>query len=78
MVLARVNPLFAHETAEAVHKQWRVVANQLRETFPKLAAMMYESEDDVLAFTAFPKAHQKQLASTNPLERGRHVVAVPG
>jgi hypothetical protein len=31
--------------------------------------MLDEAENDVLAFMDFPKAHRKQLASTNPLER---------
>jgi len=31
--------------------------------------MLDDAEEDVLAFMAFPKAHRKQLASTNPLER---------
>ena len=69
MVLALINTVFAQETAEAASAQWRVVADQLREKFPKLAAMMDEAEADVLAFTNFPKAHRKQIASTNPLER---------
>ena len=69
MVLALINTAFAQETAEAAHEQWHVVADQLREKFPKLAAMMDEAEDDVLAFMDFPKAHRKQIASTNPLER---------
>ena len=69
MVLALINTVFAQETAEAVHAQWRVVADQLRDKFPKLAAMLDEAEHDVLAFMDFPKAHRKQIASTNPLER---------
>ena len=69
MVLALINTVFAQETAEAAHAQWRIVADQLREKFPKLSAMMDEAENDVLAFTHFPKAHRKQIASTNPLER---------
>lgn len=69
MVLALINTVFAQETAEAAHAQWRVVADQLREKFPKLAAMMDDSEGDVLAFMDFPKAHRKQIASTNPIER---------
>jgi putative transposase len=69
MVLALINTVFAQETAESAHAQWRIVADQLREKFPKLSAMMDESEDDVLAFMDFPKAHRKQIASTNPLER---------
>jgi putative transposase len=69
MVLALINTVFAQETAEAAHQQWRTVADQLREKFPKLSALLDDAEHDVLAFMAFPKAHRKQLASTNPLER---------
>jgi putative transposase len=69
MVLALINTVFAQETAEAASAQWRAVADQLREKFPKLAAMLDEAEADVLAFMQFPKAHRKQIASTNPLER---------
>ena len=69
MVLALINTVFAQETAEAAHEQWRVVADQLRSKFPKLAALLDDAGDDVLAFMDFPKAHRKQIASTNPLER---------
>ena len=69
MVLALINTVFAQESAEAASMQWRAVADQLREKFPKLAAMLDEAEADVLAFMHFPKAHRTQIASTNPLER---------
>jgi putative transposase len=69
MVLAMINTVFAQETQEAAISQWRSVADQLREKFPKLAKLMDGSEADVLAFMGFPKAHTKQIHSTNPLER---------
>jgi len=69
MVLAFINTAFAQETTEAAHEQWRVVADHFREKLPKLAAMLDDSENEVLAFTNFPRAHRKQIASTNPLER---------
>ena len=69
MVLAMINTVFAQESQEAAIAQWRVVADQLRAKFPKLAAMLDRSESDVLAFMSFPKAHHKQIHSTNPLER---------
>jgi len=69
MVLALITTAFAQETPEQASAQWRIVANQLREKFPKLAAMLDDAEQDVLAFMAFPKAHRKQIYSTNPLER---------
>jgi putative transposase len=67
MVLALINTVFA-TTVEGAHEQWRIVADQLRAKFPKLATLLDESETDMLAFMDFPKAHRKQLASTNPLE----------
>jgi len=69
MVRAMINTIFAQETAEAASRQWRTVADQLREKFPRLAALMDGAETDVLAFMGFPKAHRAQIHSTNPLER---------
>lgn len=69
MVLALINTVFAQDTYEAAITQWRAVADQLREKFPKLAVLMDEAESDVLAFMTFPKAHRVQIHSTNPLER---------
>ena len=69
MVLALINTAFAQETTEAAHEQWRVVADHFRTKLPKLAGFLDEAEHDALAFTTFPRAHRKQLASTNPLER---------
>jgi putative transposase len=69
MVLAMINTVFAQESQEAAITQWRVVADQLREKFPRLAAMLDKSEADVLAYMGFPKAHRTQIHSTNPLER---------
>jgi len=69
MVSAAIATAFAQDTADAAHQQWRTVADQLREKFPKLAALMDSAEHDVLAFMQFPKAHRLQIHSTNPLER---------
>jgi putative transposase len=69
MVLALINTALAEETAEGAHAQWRVVADHFRTKLPKLAAMLDEAENDMLAFMDFPRAHRKQIASTNPLER---------
>jgi len=45
------------------------VADHFRPEVPKLAALLDEAENDVLAFMDFPRAHRKQIASTNPIER---------
>ena len=63
MVLAMIDTVFAQETLDAAIAQWRVVADQLRAKFPKLASMLDKSEADVLAFMSFPKAHRRQIHS---------------
>lgn len=68
-VLAVINTIFVQDSPESASAQWRLVTDQLREKYPKLAAMMDAAEQDVLAFTSFPRAHRLQIHSTNPLER---------
>jgi len=68
-VVAMLKTIFAQDTAEAAHAQWRQVADTLRERFPKLAELMDSSREDVLVYMAFPREHWPQIASTNPLER---------
>jgi putative transposase len=69
MVFARINTIFAQESAQAAHAQWRIVTDQLRERFPRLAQMMDQAEHEVLAFMDFPKEHRVKIHSTNVLER---------
>jgi putative transposase len=68
-VIAMIKTIFAQETAQDAHAQWKSVAAALQERVPRLAALMEEAREDVLAYTAFPKEHWPQVASTNPLER---------
>lgn len=69
MVFALINTIFAQETSQAAHAQWRIVTDQLRERFPRLAEMMDAAEHEVLAFMDFPKEHRVKIHSTNVLER---------
>jgi putative transposase len=69
MVSALIATIFAQETETAARDQWRIVADQLRERFPKIARLMDDAEDDVLAHMGFPKEHRSKIYSTNPLER---------
>src|ERR687898_3607988 len=68
-VVALLRTIFAQDTAEAAHAQWKQVADTLRERFSRLAELMDGSRDEVLAYMAFPREHWPQIASTNPLER---------
>jgi transposase-like protein len=69
VVAAFIATAFAQNDAEAAKGQWRKVADQLRPTLPKLAALMDEAEADVLAYMTFPAGHRSKLHSVNPLER---------
>jgi transposase-like protein len=68
-VVAMLKTIFAQETAAEARAQWNSVAEALRERVPKLAELMDAAREDVLAYTAFPREHWPQIASTNPLER---------
>jgi transposase-like protein len=68
-VIAMIKTIFAQESAQDARAQWNSVADALRGRVPRLAELMDEARDDVLAYTAFPKEHWPQISSTNPLER---------
>ena len=69
VVSAFVATAFAQDDATSAKQQWRHVADQLRPKLPKLAMLMDEAEEDVLAYMTFPAQHRSKLHSTNPLER---------
>ena len=69
VVSAFIATAFAQDDADAAKTQWRKVADQLRPNLPKLAVLMDEAEQDVLAYMTFPKDHWQKIYSTNGLER---------
>jgi len=68
-VAAIIRTAFAQPDAETAKVQWRLVADQLRPKYDKLASLLDQAEADVLAFMSFPKELRQKLHSTNPLER---------
>jgi putative transposase len=69
MVAAMFRTVFAQPSAEEVSAQYDKVADMLSERFAKAAQLMSDAKEELIAFSAFPKAHWRQLWSTNPLER---------
>ena len=69
MVAAALRQAFLQADQDTARQVWRQVADQLRPRWPKLSALMDESEPDVLAYMGFPVQHRTKLHSTNPLER---------
>lgn len=55
--------------SEQARRQLGDAVAQLEQRLPKIAALLEDAEDDVLAFYAFPAEHWPKLRSTNPLRR---------
>jgi transposase-like protein len=69
IVATYVRTIFMQPDAESVRAQHARTVEQLRSRFPKAAAMLEEAVEELLAFTAFPKEHWRQIWSNNPQER---------
>src|SRR5690606_38737170 len=69
MVAAAIRTAFAQPDPQHVRSQLDEVARMLDAKFPEVAAMLRDTCEDLLAFTAFPIAHWRKIWSTNPLER---------
>jgi len=61
--------IFAQPGPGEVWEQHARVVEQLSSRFPDAAMMLVDAAADVLAFTAFPKEHWRQIWSNNPQER---------
>jgi transposase-like protein len=69
LLAALIRPVFRAENGEEARRRLGDAVSQLERGLPKVAAMLEEAEDDILAFYAFPSEHWPKLRSTNPLER---------
>ena len=56
MVAATIRTVFVQPDAGSAREQWRRVADQLRPRFPRVAQLLDEAEDEVLAYLAFPRS----------------------
>jgi transposase-like protein len=68
-IAAIVRTIFAQPDHASALAQLRKVADGLRSRFPQAATVLEDAAEDVLAYRHCPVAHQRQLHSTNPLER---------
>jgi transposase-like protein len=69
MLAALLRPLFNGESTEQARELVGDALERLRKPLPKVAALLEEAEEDLLAFYDFPIDHWRKLRSTNPLER---------
>jgi transposase-like protein len=69
MVSAALREVFQAEDYEQAKERATVVIERLTPAVPKVAELLEEAEEDLIAFYRFPSAHWSKLRSTNPLER---------
>ena len=69
LVSAALREVFNADSRSQARERVGEVIARLRGPAPKVAELLEEAEEDLLAFYAFPSAHWTKLRSTNPLER---------
>ena len=72
---ALIRQIFTAPNGAEARRRLGDAASQLQPRLPKIAALLEDAEDDVLAFYAFPAEHWPKLRSTNPLERFNREIA---
>jgi transposase-like protein len=80
MVAAMFRTIFAQPDKAAATAAWEEVRDRLATSFPKVGPLMDDANTEVLAFTAFPKAHWQKIWSTDENVNGVAAAAgvVPG
>jgi putative transposase len=69
LVATLVRSIFAQPDAASTWTQHARIVDQLDQRFPAAAELLADAAADLLAFTAFPKEHWRQIWSNNPQER---------
>jgi transposase-like protein len=69
MLAALIRPLFSAADRDEARQRLSEAVGATEGRLPKVAALLEQAEEDVLAFYAFPAEHRRKIRSTNPLER---------
>jgi transposase-like protein len=69
MVAAVFRTILAQPDPDMVASGCDQVRDQLGERFLKIGPLIDDARSEILAFSAFPRAHWTKMWSTNPLER---------
>src|SRR3954465_2282502 len=69
MVAALLRPIFNASDSDQARELVGDGLARLAQPLPKVAELLEEAEEDLLAFYSFPNDHWPKLRSTNPLER---------
>jgi transposase-like protein len=69
LLAALIRPIFRADSGEQARDRLSEAVAHLEGKLPKVAALLEQAEEDILAFYSFPPDHWSKLRSTNPLER---------
>ena len=69
VLAALIRPIFNAGSREEARDRLSAAVAQLEGRVGKVASLLEEAEEEILAFYAFPADHWRKLRSTNPLER---------
>jgi transposase-like protein len=69
MLGALLRPIFNAADGDSARALLGDALERLRAPLPKVATLLEQAEEDLLAFYCFPPDHWRKLRSTNPLER---------
>jgi putative transposase len=69
LLAALIRPIFQADSGEQARDRLSEAVAHLDGKLPKVAALLEQAEEDILAFYSFPPPHWSKLRSTNPLER---------
>jgi transposase-like protein len=72
---AIIRSIFPAADGQEARRRLADAVAELERKVPKIARLLDEAEDDVLAFYACPTEHWPKLRSTNPLERFNREIA---
>jgi transposase-like protein len=69
MIATAIRQVFQADSGEEAHERLAEVVERLHGPAPKVARLLEDAAEELLAFYAFPREHWPKLRSTNPLER---------
>jgi transposase-like protein len=69
MLAALLRPIFGSDDGDQARELVGQALERLAKPLPKVARLLEQAEEDLLAFYSFPADHWPKLRSTNPLER---------
>ena len=69
LLAALIRPIFNQPDRAEASARLAEAVGQLERPLPKVARILEQAEEEILAFYGFPAEHWRKLRSTNPLER---------